>query len=538
MFRLKKINKNYVTKISKNNVHALKDFSLNLPKKGLIFILGESGSGKTTLFNILAGIEDKYSGEVFVANNSITKLNLKSLDHYRNGMIGFIFQECYLINDLNVIENINLSFVLQGQKPNEQLVDKLLSEFGLDYSFKNRRISELSGGQKQRISIIRGLVKNCKIIFADEPTSNLDNLTSLKIFNKFKELSKEKLVIVISHDEQNAYKYADRIIKMKYGVMEVDISRIKDKKDVQLESKENEIAVGTVITPEILEKIKSNQFNQDYIQQKEIQNKNFVATKLSKLENISFVDDDFRISKSYLSFLFRWKIAFKSLWLKKKFLFFVLVTSCLALSLNIITLGFGVSKYAFYNNKNILYSFYLYFKSWIADEKKVGCVILFILFIFPVFMIFLYFNACIRLKKKEIGTLRLLGCNTFNVIKIFLLEAFIFAFILVTITSIFLFFMFNHFFDVNIFTFLDMSKISSSSISMLLKSKYPQNKDQYYRFLRFYTLFFHPYFVVSCMMRNITFFSYLAFFSILISFVAMLIPTFFTCRKRILNLLE
>ena len=213
MIEIKNLTKIYKSQ-SKEDVIAVNNISLSFYESGLIVINGESGCGKTTLLNILGGLDKKTSGEYIINKKRVE--DFKSLDDFRNQVVGIVFQDYNLIENLNVFNNINLALSLQDNSNNKQMVFDVLAKVGLE-GFEQRKINELSGGQKQRIAIARALVKNSQIILADEPTGNLDSETSNEIFKLLKEISKSKLVIVVSHDRKLSKQFADRLIELKDG---------------------------------------------------------------------------------------------------------------------------------------------------------------------------------------------------------------------------------------------------------------------------------------------------------------------------------
>lgn len=212
MIKLKNLTKIYRSQ-NKEDVVANDNISLSFSEKGLVFIVGKSGSGKTTLLNILAGLDKKTGGDYFVENKSIDEFS--SLDDFRNECVGFVFQDYNLIEYLSVAENVEIALSLQSVVDKKKII-QILSEVGLA-GYENRRISELSGGEKQRVAIARALVKNSRFILADEPTGNLDTKTSKEIIKLLKDISKTKLVIVVSHNEELAKEYADRIVELADG---------------------------------------------------------------------------------------------------------------------------------------------------------------------------------------------------------------------------------------------------------------------------------------------------------------------------------
>ncbi len=223
MIQLKNIKKNYTSR--KGVVtRALNDLSVSFPSCGLVFILGKSGSGKSTLMNILGGLDTADSGEFIIEGKNIEGLSQVELDHYRNAHVGFVFQDFNIIETFSIYENIGLALQLQGQKASKKRIDEILEFVGLkDYG--KRKGNEISGGQKQRIAVARALIKKPRIILADEPTGNLDSKTSDQIMQLLKEVSKTNLVVIVSHDPEEAELYADRIIRIKDGKLAEDTGK-------------------------------------------------------------------------------------------------------------------------------------------------------------------------------------------------------------------------------------------------------------------------------------------------------------------------
>ncbi len=219
MLELINVKKIYTTKAGKT--YALNGVSLNFEEKGLVFIVGQSGSGKTTMLNVIGGLDGIDDGEIVINGRPLSSLNDKEYDAYRNTFVGFVFQEYNLLPDYTVEKNICIANELQGRPTDKEHFNKLLELVGIK-GLEKRKPSQLSGGQKQRVAIARALIKNPSIIMADEPTGALDSVTGVQVINMLKELSKEKLVIVVSHDLELAEKYADRIVRIKDGKIESD----------------------------------------------------------------------------------------------------------------------------------------------------------------------------------------------------------------------------------------------------------------------------------------------------------------------------
>ncbi len=228
MFEAKNLEKTYMPK-NAAPVEALKGINVQFGENGMIFILGKSGCGKSTLLNLLGGLDYPTAGEIVIEGKSSAEFTKLDYDNYRNTYVGFVFQEYNLLNEFTVRENVGLALQLQGKKPNGEQIDEMLKKVGLELDEK-RRPSELSGGQKQRVAIARALIKEPKIIFADEPTGALDSKTGNEILTLLKELSRDRLVIVVSHDEEFAYRFGDRVIEMADGQI------IKDTEQAQAQA--------------------------------------------------------------------------------------------------------------------------------------------------------------------------------------------------------------------------------------------------------------------------------------------------------------
>ena len=213
MIKLDKVSKVY--NINKpNEFAALKDISFELPDNGMIFITGKSGSGKTTLLNLLGGLDSPTSGELYLNDKKIDIKKRKFSDEYRRNYTGFVFQDFNLIEYETVFENVNIAARLLDKNADD--VTDALKQVGLD-KFAHSLAGNLSGGQKQRVAIARALIKYPKIILADEPTGNLDSENAGEVFDLLKRLSKDRLVVVVSHDEDSVAKYADGVLSLADG---------------------------------------------------------------------------------------------------------------------------------------------------------------------------------------------------------------------------------------------------------------------------------------------------------------------------------
>lgn len=232
MIKLTNINKYYNSGAEK--FHALKDINIVFPDKGLVTIVGKSGSGKSTLLNIIGGIDNYDSGELLIDNVNTKDFSKKDYNSYRNTYIGFIFQEFNVVKNLTVYENISLSLRLKNEnlKDNDELISKTIESVGLKGK-ENRKMNQLSGGERQRVAIARAIVKNPKVIIADEPTGNLDKKNRDVVMDILKEISKDKLVIIVTHDKSLSQKYSIDEITLKDGAV---INNTLDKKEQVIES--------------------------------------------------------------------------------------------------------------------------------------------------------------------------------------------------------------------------------------------------------------------------------------------------------------
>lgn len=233
MIEIKKITKKY------DDIVILESASYNIGDTGLVCLLGESGSGKTTLARILAGMDNDYTGEIIVNKIPLKKLNDDELCNYRKDYIGFVFQNYNLLKGYTSLENILYPTALNEKTEDENIkyAKELLENFNI-LEKQNTKIENLSGGQKQRVAIARALINNPNIIIADEPTGALDRKTSKQIMNILKEISKTKLVLVITHDS-HICEYADEIISIE------DKKNIVTIKDSKLKKRSSEITKFT-----------------------------------------------------------------------------------------------------------------------------------------------------------------------------------------------------------------------------------------------------------------------------------------------------
>lgn len=216
MLKLNKISKTYI--VADTKVEALKDITISFRKNEFVSILGPSGCGKTTLLNIIGGLDHYTSGDLYINGVSTKKYTDRDFDTYRNHKIGFIFQSYNLIPHQTILENVELALTIGGVSKEERIekAKKALDRVGLEGQY-HKKPNQLSGGQCQRVAIARALVNEPDILLADEPTGALDTVTSVQIMELIKEISNDRLVIMVTHNPELAEKYSSRIVKLLDG---------------------------------------------------------------------------------------------------------------------------------------------------------------------------------------------------------------------------------------------------------------------------------------------------------------------------------
>ena len=216
MLQIDKIKKKYITGDLVQT--ALNDVSLNLRDNELVAILGPSGSGKTTLLNIIGGLDHYDSGDLIINGISTKKYTDRDWDSYRNHTIGFVFQSYNLIPHQTVLSNVELALTISGVSKSERKrrAIEALEKVGLGNQL-HKKPNQMSGGQMQRVAIARALINDPDILLADEPTGALDSETSIQVMELLKEVAKDRLVVMVTHNPELAEEYATRIVKVRDG---------------------------------------------------------------------------------------------------------------------------------------------------------------------------------------------------------------------------------------------------------------------------------------------------------------------------------
>ena len=217
MLKLQSIVKDYVVN-KELTVHALKGVSIDFRQSEFVSILGPSGCGKTTLLNVIGGLDHYTTGDLQIDGVSTKEYSEKDWDAYRNEQIGFVFQSYNLIPHQRVVENVELALTISGVGKEERRKRAIpaLEEVGLAAEIY-KKPNQLSGGQMQRVALARALVNNPQIVLADEPTGALDSVTSVQVMDLLKEIAKNRLVIMVTHNSELAEKYSTRIIRLHDG---------------------------------------------------------------------------------------------------------------------------------------------------------------------------------------------------------------------------------------------------------------------------------------------------------------------------------
>ena len=312
MLELKNIKKDYLLK-DQEPVHALKGISLNFRKNEFVSILGHSGCGKTTLLNIIGGLDHYDEGDLIIKGVSTKNYKDGDWDTYRNHSIGFVFQSYNLIPHQTVLKNVELALTISGISKEERTrrAKEALDRVGLKDLY-NKKPNQMSGGQMQRVAIARALVNNPEVVLADEPTGALDSETSVQIMEILKEVSKNHLVIMVTHNPELAEQYASRIVRMKDGLIISD----------------------------------SNEYHEEYVPEKEVE---VVVSEPSKGKK----------KQSSMSFFTATSLSFSNLWSKFRRTLLVSIAGSIGIIgvSTILGVSCGVNNYIFDMENDMLSSY-------------------------------------------------------------------------------------------------------------------------------------------------------------------------------------
>lgn len=269
MLQLKDVVKDYPT--ATTTVHALRKVSLNFRESEFVAILGPSGCGKTTMLNIIGGLDRYTSGDLVIGGVSTADFDDEHWDAYRNATIGFVFQSYNLIPHLTVLENVELALSLVGEKKKARRAKAVAALHKVNMHEEiDKKPNQLSGGQMQRVAIARAIVNDPKIILADEPTGALDSELSVQVMDILQELSKNRLVIMVTHNAELAYQYATRICRFKDGQLIEDTNPYNPETEIEGQTAETETVIEKIASKESDEKIVLEEVMTDNIERGEI----------------------------------------------------------------------------------------------------------------------------------------------------------------------------------------------------------------------------------------------------------------------------
>ena len=266
LFELNNVGRYYQINKDKKK-YVLKGVSLSLPHSGIVTILGKSGSGKSTLLNMIGKIDNPSEGTIFFNNEDISNYKEKDLVRYRSEQISFIFQHYHLLDSQTALYNVMLPALISGKSYREAKTEAiaLMKSFSLDESLFNKRCADLSGGERERIAILRAFINKPKVILADEPTGALDKENAVLVMESLKKKSKDSLVILVTHNNELARKYSDRVIHMHDGriVKDERINNIYSKKECQKSkrTKPNNNWINKIIASNFTKRFKRNIFS-------------------------------------------------------------------------------------------------------------------------------------------------------------------------------------------------------------------------------------------------------------------------------------
>lgn len=333
-----------------NTTRVLKGINLSIEEGSFVSILGRSGSGKTTLLNVLSTLLEFDEGNIIIDGHDISKLKARKINTIRNNYIGFVFQEFNLVKDMSVIDNVATPLILNGEsfKVARQKALEALKSVGLE-QYTKVRPPELSGGQQQRVAIARAIVNDQKIILCDEPTGALDDYTAKEILDLLKDLSKTKTIVMVTHDEEFAKKYSDRIIMLVDGTVKRD-DLLTDREFNQSEQKQlKERNAG------FLNLLMYSFLSMDIDKKKFGKTFRTFSISLTLFIVISVINQNLdKFSEKYLKFFVRGEVADQNIVLDFLYQFFEQNLSSLIQFILYILIGFCIVSYLFVFTINII----------------------------------------------------------------------------------------------------------------------------------------------------------------------------------------
>ena len=366
---IKNVTRKYEVK-NNENVYALNNINMNL-ENGFIVLLGISGSGKSTLLNMISGLDSPTEGEIYNCNECISNYNQKEWDNYRLKKIGVVFQESNLLEEMDVYNNIALPLRMLrvDEKEIANRVNDILDRIGMR-GMGERKIWQLSSGQRQRVAIARGIIKRPDVLILDEPTGNLDAGNSENIFRILSEFKKDCLIVLASHDKDNSYKYADRVIVLKNGRIEDDIrNNIKDGYEVNniildIKELEEQIMINSLDDKRIVDFVRLILFKMDLKEKDEVDFNVGIKVNLKRTEGCESVKNNKNTqfyNKTGLRIKEIIKMAYNSLKQRKIRLFFTLALFALSLALvfvssQIINYDYKQNMGKYLEERNLKYS--------------------------------------------------------------------------------------------------------------------------------------------------------------------------------------
>lgn len=348
ILEIQNLHKSY--KHGTNTTHVLKGINLEIKEGSFVSILGRSGSGKTTLLNVISTLLDFDKGNIVIDGHSISNLKSKKIDTIRNNYIGFVFQEFNLVKDMSVLDNVATPLILNGEsfKVAREKAFIALQNVGLE-QYAKVRPPELSGGQQQRVAIARAIVNDQKIILCDEPTGALDDYTAVEILALLKDLSKTKTIIMVTHDEEFAKKYSDRMIMLVDGLVMKD-ELLTDRDYIHTENKKlKEKSAG------FINLLKYSFLSMDIDKKKFGKTFRTFSISLTLFIVISVINQNLDVfTEKYLNFFVQSEVADKNIILDFIYQFFEQNLSSLIQIILYILLSFCIVSYLFVFTINII----------------------------------------------------------------------------------------------------------------------------------------------------------------------------------------